>query len=162
MHLAREIALRSDFAGPFAIVRPTLVYGLDDPHNGYGPNRFRRLAADGKEIILFGEGEERRDHVAVADVAELVRLMVVHKSVGIVNAVSAEVVSFRELAEFAASEFIPSVRVVGSPRSGTMPHNGYRPFADATIRRAFPDFHFRSWREGLAEVHGQMKEQPRK
>ena len=46
-----------------AILRPTLIYGAGDPHNGYGPNRFRRLAATGKPIILFGEGEERRDHV---------------------------------------------------------------------------------------------------
>ena len=26
------------------IVRPTLVYGANDPHNGYGPNKFIRLA----------------------------------------------------------------------------------------------------------------------
>jgi nucleoside-diphosphate-sugar epimerase len=38
---------------------------MGDPHNGYGPNRFRRLAAGGEEIVLFGEGEERRDHVQV-------------------------------------------------------------------------------------------------
>jgi nucleoside-diphosphate-sugar epimerase len=162
MHLTRELALRSDFAGPFAIVRPTLVYGLDDPHNGYGPNRFRRLAAEGKEIVLFGEGEERRDHVAVTDIAELVRLIVAHKSFGIVNAVSGEVVSFRELAEFAAGEFAPHVNVVGSARSGTMPHNGYRPFSDAVIRQAFPGFHFCSWREGLTKVHAQMKGQSAK
>ena len=30
---------------PVGILRPTLVYGANDPHNGYGPNRFRRLAA---------------------------------------------------------------------------------------------------------------------
>jgi hypothetical protein len=29
---------------------------MGDPHNGYGPNRFRRLAAAGQEIVLFGEG----------------------------------------------------------------------------------------------------------
>ncbi|HEY4990191.1 MAG TPA: NAD-dependent epimerase/dehydratase family protein, partial [Opitutaceae bacterium] len=63
MHLAREILLRSEFAGPMAILRPTLIYGLDDPHNGYGPNRFRRLAASGMDVVLFGDGEERRDHV---------------------------------------------------------------------------------------------------
>jgi nucleoside-diphosphate-sugar epimerase len=71
MHLAREVALREAHPGPLALVRPTLVYGLDDPHNGYGPNRFRRLAAAGKDIVLFGEGEERRDHVDVEDIAEL-------------------------------------------------------------------------------------------
>ena len=76
MHLAREQMLsrplparhRSPFCGP------TLVYGADDPHNGYGPNKFRRQANRGEAIVLFGEGEERRDHVDVDDIAEIVRL----------------------------------------------------------------------------------------
>lgn len=157
MHLAREVALRQEYAGPLAIVRPTLVYGLDDPHNGYGPNRFRRLAAEGKEIVLFGEGEERRDHVDVEDVAELVQLILLHRSSGIANAVSGEVVSFRELAEFIASEFNPRVAVTRSPRTGPMPHNGYRPFDNAAVLRAFPGFRFRPPREGLAAVHSRLK-----
>ena len=157
MHLAREVALRSEFSGPLAIVRPTLVYGLEDPHNGYGPNRFRRLAEAGQDIVLFGEGEERRDHVDVEDVAELVRLIVLHRSSGVANAVSGEVVSFRELAVFVASEFEPRVAVKSSPRTGPMPHGGYRPLDHAAVRRAFPDFRFKSWREGLAEVHVMVK-----
>ena len=44
MHVARELMFQSDFHGPLAILRPTLIYGAADPHNGYGPNRFRRLA----------------------------------------------------------------------------------------------------------------------
>lgn len=159
MHLTREVALRQGYAGPLAIVRPTLVYGYDDPHNGYGPNRFRRLAAAGKEIVLFGEGEERRDHVDVEDVAELVRLIVLHRSAGIANAVSGEVASFRELAEFAAAVFSPTAAIKGSPRSGPMPHNGYRPFDNTAVLRAFPGFRFKGWREGMAAVNArQLKE----
>lgn len=157
MHLAREVALAQEYAGPLSIVRPTLVYGLDDPHNGYGPNRFRRLAAEGKDIVLFGEGEERRDHVDVEDLAELVRLLVVHRSRGVANAVSGQVVSFRELAEFAASEFGGRASVKSSPRSGSMPHNGYRPFDNHAVLAAFPGFRFKGWREGLARVHARQK-----
>ena len=157
MHLAREVALRAEFAGPLAIVRPTLVYGLQDPHNGYGPNRFRRLAAAGKEIVLFGEGEERRDHVDVEDVAALVCLIAQHRSEGVVNAVSGEVVSFRDLAQFAASEFEPRVAVRGSPRSGPVPHDGYRPLANRAALQAFPGFRFKGWREGLSRVHAMQK-----
>lgn len=153
MHLAREIALRQAHAGPLALVRPTLVYGFDDPHNGYGPNRFRRLAAAGKEIVLFGEGEERRDHVDVEDVAEVARLIIVHCSAGIANAVSGQVVSFRELADFAAASFPPCVPVRGTPRRGPMPHNGYRAFDNGAVRAAFPSLNFKSWREGLAAIH---------
>lgn len=157
MHLAREVALRTGYAGPLALVRPTLIYGVDDPHSGYGPNRFRRLAAAGREIVLFGEGEERRDHVDVEDIAELVRLIVLHRSAGVANAVSGQLASFRELAEFVASEFKPRVRVSGSPRQGPMPHNGYRPFDNRAVLSAFPGFRFKHWKEGLAEVHARLK-----
>jgi nucleoside-diphosphate-sugar epimerase len=157
MHLSREVALRNEFAGPLALVRPTLVYGLDDPHNGYGPNRFRRQAAKGEDIVLFGAGEERRDHVDVEDVAELVRLILVHRSTGVANAVSGEVVSFRELAEFAAGAFSPRVAVKTSPRTGPMPHGGYRPFDNRAVLDAFPGFRFKSWREGLARIHALQK-----
>jgi nucleoside-diphosphate-sugar epimerase len=150
MHLAREVVMKSITTIPLAIVRPTLVYGLDDPHNGYGPNRFRRLAANGETIKLFGEGEERRDHVAVEDVAELIRLLLGRRSTGAVNATSGAVVSFRELAETAIAAFSSGSKIVGSPRSGLMPHNGYRPFAPSAALLAFPGFAFRSWQDGYA------------
>jgi UDP-glucose 4-epimerase len=156
MHLCREIALRGDFGGPLAIVRPTLVYGMRDPHNGYGPNRFRRLAAAGEDIVLFGEGEERRDHVDVEDVAELVLRMLLHRTSGVANAVSGEVVSFRELADFVASDF-GVTRIRSSPRSGPMPHGGYRPFERSAAERVFPGFRFKSWRQGLARLHAEQK-----
>jgi UDP-glucose 4-epimerase len=150
MHLVREVMLRSEFAGPLTLVRPTLTYGIDDPHNGYGPNRFRRLAAAGKDLTLFGEGEEQRDHIAVADIAELVLCIVLHRSTGVVNAVSGEVVSFRTLAQFIAAHFTPPMTIKGSPRSGPMPHNGLRPFAPSAALRAFPGFTFTPWRKGIA------------
>lgn len=152
MHLAREVMLRSSHPGPLALIRPTLVHGLEDPHNGYGPNRFRRLAAEGKDIVLFGEGEERRDHVAVEDIAELALRIVQHRSNGTANATSGEVVSFLALAEFCAAQFSPRVSVRGTPRSGPIPHNGYRPFAPSVALTAFPGFQFTSWRDGLARA----------
>lgn len=152
MHLAREVMLRAAFSGPLALLRPTLVHGLDDPHNGYGPNRFRRLAAEAREIVLFGEGEERRDHVAVEDIGELACRIVLQRSSGIVNATSGEVVSFRELAEFCAAQFAPRAAVKGSPRSGPMPHGGYRPFAPSAALSAFPGFRFTPWREALSRA----------
>ncbi len=81
MHLAREQMLLSvSGTTPLAILRPTLVYGAGDPHNGYGPNKFRRQANRGETIVLFGEGEERRDHVDVDDIAEITRLVLFHRS----------------------------------------------------------------------------------
>ncbi|HEY9081027.1 NAD(P)-dependent oxidoreductase [Magnetovibrio sp.] len=152
MHLAREVALRNTVKGPLAIIRPTLIYGANDPHNGYGPNRFRRLVADGQDIVLFGEGEERRDHVLVDDVAELINLMVLHRSEGDLNAATGRVASFREIAEMVVGNAASPVSIKGSPRSGPMPHNGYRPFDPRATKDAFPDFSYTPLEQGLKMV----------
>lgn len=159
MHLAREVML-GDAAGdtPFASLRPTLIYGADDPHNGYGPNRFRRLAAEGHDIVLFGNGEEQRDHVWVEDVAELASRMVQHKSQGVLNAATGEVISFHDCAQLVAAHFDEAVEIKSSQRSGPMPHNGYRPFDPALTARAFPDFGYTRPADGFAKVHAQVRD----
>jgi nucleoside-diphosphate-sugar epimerase len=154
MHVARELAFHSEVKTPQAHLRPTLIYGASDPHNGYGPNRFRRLAAEGKEIVLFGEGEERRDHVYIDDVAEIVARALKHRSVGALNIATGEVHSFRDLAEQAVAISDKRSAIKGSPRSGPMPHNGYRPFDIAACRKAFPDFRYTPLREGLRKSAG--------
>ena len=153
MHLAREIILRQQYKGPLTIVRPTLVYGANDPHNGYGPNRFGRLAKKGGDIILFGKGEEKRDHVYVEDIAKLVYLLILHRAAGVVNAVSNQTVSFSELAQFAVAFFKSAGPVVETQRVGLMPHDGYRPFAPSVATTVFSGFQFRDWRTGLKEVY---------
>ncbi|MBG0800309.1 NAD-dependent epimerase/dehydratase family protein [Methylocystis sp. H4A] len=140
MHLAREIAFRSDISAPLTIVRPTLLYGLEDPHNGYGPNRFRRLAAAGENIAVFGAGEERRDHVWIDDLAEILFRILTRRSIGALNVATGEVHSFRALAEAVAGASRRKVAVEETPRVGPMPHNGYRPFDIEATRAAFPDF----------------------
>lgn len=149
MHLARELIFRAEVRAPLAMLRPTLIYGAKDPHNGYGPNRFRRLAAQGKEIVLFGEGEERRDHVFIDDVAELAVRVLMRRTQGALNIASGEVHSFRTVAEKIVKLSGNQVPIKGSPRSGPMPHNGYRPFDISACHAAFPDFRVTSLDRGL-------------
>jgi nucleoside-diphosphate-sugar epimerase len=156
MHLAREIAFVNTVKCPLAILRPSLLYGADDPHNGYGPNRFRRLASEGKDIVLFGEGEERRDHVLIDDVAEVIVRVLERRSTGILNIATGEVHSFRSIAERAVAASSRQVAIKGSPRSGPMPHNGYRPFDIAACRAAFPDFVYTPLAAGLAKAQRDM------
>ncbi len=159
MHLAREVMLANAWKGPLCLLRPTLIYGSGDPHNGYGPNRFLRLAAAGQDIVLFGEGEERRDHVWVEDVAEIVSRVLFHRSTGILNIATGHVVSFREIAEQVVRIFPGSSQITDSPRVGPMPHNGYRPFDVAATYEAFSDFRYTALREGLLKVSMTFREQ---
>ena len=154
MHLARELMF-ADAAGgtPYGILRPTLIYGPEDPHNGYGPNMYRRRLAAGEPVFLFGKGEERRDHVYVDDVGELLGRMVLSRSEGKLNAVTGKVVSFHEIADLVIAEFDSPPPIEYRPRSGPMPHNGYRAFDAAGVAAAFPDFAFMTIEDGVKRCH---------
>lgn len=155
MHLAREIAFASELKAPIAQLRPTLIYGPDDPHNGYGPNRFRRLAHANQEIVLFGEGEERRDHVFIDDVAELAVRVLAYRSQGALNVATGTVHSFRSIAERVVALSPNKVRISGRPRQGPMPHDGLRTFDPAAATSAFPDFAFTPLDIGLAKTQSE-------
>ena len=156
MHAARELMLRSASAAPASMLRPTLVYGANDPHNGYGPNRFRRQAAKGEPITIFGEGEERRDHVLVEDVARLALLMLQHRSVGALNAVTGRSASFHDVAHLVAAQFSPPAQVLSVPRPGPRPHLTHRHFDIADCLKAFPGFRYTDLADGIARVHRDM------
>jgi UDP-glucose 4-epimerase len=151
MHLAREIAFAAEVKAPMAMLRPTLIYGPADPHNGYGPNRFRRLAQANEEIALFGEGEERRDHVFIGDVADIAVRVLMHRSRGVLNIATGAVHSFRSIAQQVVAISPNKVRISGRPRQGPMPHNGFRPFDPSAAKSAFPDFAFTPLELGLAK-----------
>lgn len=153
MHAARELMLRTDYRGPLAFLRPTLIYGAGDPHSGYGPNRFRRQAAKGEPITIFGEGEEKRDHVSVNDVARLAVRILQHRSRGALNAVTGVTTTFHDIAHIVADQFSPRAEVKSVPRPGPRAHLLHRFFDITAVHKSFPDFHFESLADGLARAH---------
>lgn len=157
MHLARERMLLEALRGsrtPLAILRPSLLYGAEDPHNGYGPNRFLRSALQSGTITLFGDGEERRDHVFIADLGRLVSLCLMSKSEGILNVATGRSVSFAEVARLVAELCGEAVRIERRPTSTPITH---RWFETSELVRAFPTFHCTLLRAGLAEMAGALQ-----
>lgn len=154
MHHTREVMARSFAKIPVLVLRPTLVYGVDDTHNAYGPNRFRRLAQKERKITLFGNGEETRDHIHVDDVAALLVRCLQHRSSGILNAATGASKSFREVAELVSRQFSDKIEIVTTPRQNPVTHRHY----DITnLVKAFPDFRFIPLENGVARVHTEMK-----
>jgi len=138
MHLTREKVLESNVdAEKLAHVRPTLIYGKNDSHNGYGPNLFARLIKAKKNITLFGKGEERRDHVLIDDVAKIVRHVILYKCYGSINAVSGNVISFYNVAKNLKKQTKSKNKIITTRRKIPMPHNGYRAFDNSLIKKLF-------------------------
>ena len=150
MHIARERMLAHACQVskiPFAAVRPCAVYGAGDTHNSYGPNRFIRTALGEGNIRLFGEGEEQRDHIYVRDVAEILKLCVVHRSTGVLNAASGKAVSFGDVARLVISAAGRHVKLELQPRGGPITHCH---FDITALIRAFPDFQPTALEAGIA------------
>ena len=150
MHLAREIVLK-EVAGdtPLAIVRPSDIRVID-PHNGYASKSISIEALNAKDIQLFGEGEERRDHVYIDDVGKLISLVVRHRSEGVLNIATGEIHSFKEIAEKIVQSSNQNLKVVGNVRNGPMPHNGYRAFDFDGNKLGIPRFQIHKFRPGIA------------
>ena len=146
MHAARELIFKTALKAPLAILRPTLLYGAGDPHNGYGPNRFRRQAQGGEPIGLFGGGEEMRDHVFIDDVGTLAGLVLVHRSRGVLNVATGASVSFHRVAEMVAALAPKRVDIKTSPRQTPITH---RHFDITACLKAFPTFRCTPLADGL-------------
>ena len=144
MHLKRESYIKKYFCNTkLTIFRPTLVFGEDDPHNGYGPNKFLRLAKQNKDIELFGLGEERRDHIYVKDLSQLICKCINKNLVGDYNLVTSRLYTFMGIAKIIQTKY-KNLNIITSIRKGKMPHNGYRAFNNNKLNLISKDFKFKS------------------
>jgi len=141
MHLTREIFLQnSDLRNVLCLVRPTLIYGALDPHNGYGPSSFMRLARNNKDIQLFGAGEELRDFIYISDVAQILSEVIMQGAIGQLNLASGKLNSFAEVARTVLEIVDSNSKIVENPRIGRVPHNGFRPFDLSNLRTFLPGY----------------------
>jgi nucleoside-diphosphate-sugar epimerase len=154
MHLTRERMMQAATAKakvPCVILRPTLLYGAADTHNGYGPNRFVRLAVKGETIKLFGQGEEKRDHVYIRDVSRIVGECILHRCDGVLNVATGKSASFHEVAELVGQLCGRGVHIEGQPRATPITHRHF----DITLAlRSFPGMSYTTLREGLTACLG--------
>lgn len=152
MHLAREVVI-GDACGraglPLVLLRPSLLFGPGDTHNGYGPNRYVRMALAGDTIKLFGEGEEQRDHVFIEDLARVVAAVLGRGSTGVLNVATGTSSSFRAAAQIAVEVAGGDAAVEGTPRQNPITH---RHFDTAAMQTAFPGFAWTTLREGIERM----------
>jgi nucleoside-diphosphate-sugar epimerase len=147
--LLRHAAERADV--PLLVLRLCAVYGVGDTHNSYGPNRFLRTAAGAREIVLFGEGEEHRDHLYVDDVCRLVAVALARRTTGLVNVATGVARSFAEVAQMVRRVAGRPVEVRSAARQVAVTH---RRFDVAALQTAFPEVWLTPLDKGLAMMGG--------
>ena len=131
------------------ILRPSLLYGAGDTHNSYGPNRFLRTATSEGKITLFGNGEEKRDHVYIKDLSRLIGLSLTRRSKGVLNVATGNSTSFFDVAQAIVELCGDQMEIKCLPRQVAITH---RRFDIAATLKAFPSFQYTSLREGISEA----------
>ena len=153
MHIKREEIITKYCANVninLTIIRPTLVYGPGDTHNGYGPNKFIRDLNAGNTINLFGKGEEKRDHVFIDDVVNVINECIIKNITGSIILATGRVISFYEIAKIVCkSKNISFDKIKFSKRKGIMPHNGYRAFNVSKLKNKLSSLKFTGIEEGI-------------
>lgn len=156
MHMARELMVKSVVGGvPLAILRPSVLFGIKDPHNGYGPNKFFRLVQQNQNITLFGGGEEKRDHIYIEDVAEVIALTLLHRSTGTLNIATGNSYSFRDIADQVVMVSAKDVKIEPTARQNPITH---RHFDITACRQAFPNFKYTDLILGFKKIQLQYNE----
>jgi UDP-glucose 4-epimerase len=133
-HRVRECLLEDVCGDRLLRVRSTMVYGAGDTHDAYGPNRMCRQAVEEGRIDVFGEGEDIRDYLEVADLTDLLARALLNRTVGVVNAASGESVSALALARAIEDRTGADIRYVPRRQPATT-----RRFAVAALRAGFPE-----------------------
>jgi UDP-glucose 4-epimerase len=141
MHYNREIIIDTTMEKTVKIIhlRPTLIYGADDPHLGYGPNLFFKNFMNKKDISLFGNGEELRDHIFIDDVIMIVSKIIYKNINGPLNLVSGLGITFYQIAKI-FKKIDKSIVIKKIKRTQRKPHGGYRLFNNSKFKKYFPKY----------------------
>lgn len=144
MHLQREQVLKDRFADRLLILRMSQLYGAADPHSAYGPMRMLRQARAGRAIELFGDGEERRDHMHVDDAADAIVALVRARHSGLLNLATGTSATFAEVARIVTQQLPGSIKRL--PRRQPVSH---RDIDVSALRLALPEFRTCTLADGL-------------
>lgn len=153
MHYNREIIINTTLEKFVKIIhlRPTSIFGIDDPHSSYGPNLFFKNFIQKKDICIFGNGEELRDHIYINDVAKIIAKIITTNISGPLNIISGRGITFYQIAKI-FKKFDNTVIIKKIKRQQGMPHGGYRLFDNSKFRKYFPNYKINSMEHNIFEM----------
>ena len=132
------------------LVRPTTIFGADEPGTAYGPAGFLKRALNGETITLWGDGSELRDFVHVDDAVRILARLCVSDFSGLINLVSGESLSFKDIIMEISKLRMQEVKIVSRQRSKDKVDQKYD---NHRLSEWMPGFHFQPVAEALKHMH---------
>jgi len=150
-YAAECILRRSAEGGNFSllVLRPTGIFGLGDTHNSYGPNAFLRSVVKDRSVRLFGQGEERRDHLFIGDLVGIVDRLIECDTVGVINLATGISRSFADVVESLRRVVPYEFTISYSPRKSPVTH---RSFDVSRLLSLLPGFRFTDLEEAMRQT----------
>lgn len=135
---------------PLAILRPAQCYGEGESFRRHQPFLYALLdsAQCGREIVIHGRHDARRNFIHVHDVAEVVARVALQRLEGRYDCASLSNVCFSEIAAAAVAAFGSSSSVRFDPDKADIPDNAFA--TDDTLYRRIGYFPQISLAQGLA------------
>jgi len=130
--VTRELILENNTLKNLAILRCCAIYGIEDTHNSYGPNRFFRNILQSEKIKLFGNTNFS----------------------GILNVVSGSSYSFFEVANIVNEIFDSKSEIEFTGDEGTIREKN---FDISKLINSFPEHQITSLRDGLKMIKNKVK-----
>jgi UDP-glucose 4-epimerase len=153
--LRKVVSIHKD--STLLLLRPALIYGPGD-QGGYGPTGFVKAASSGQEIVLWGDGSEKREFIFVLDVAKIVHALTFDSCQGTLNVVSGTSYTFLEALQI-VDELI-GLKKPSSTRPRTQPKADHG-FVASRLRDLIPGIQFTALREGIRQtVQAQLQKEP--
>lgn len=132
------------------LLRPPLVYGKDDLSRGYGPTGFIYKAINNDEIILWGDGSELREFIYVDDIGRIVNRIIEHDISGIVNLVSGNSYSFKQIIDSLNKITNTNLKILSRQRTNEKVDHRY---SNKLINQMLGNFEFTCLRDGLRQTY---------
>jgi len=149
MSLSKEIIFDGINSKIITIIRPTPIYGKNDPHNSYGPNRFLKQVLKENKITILGNGRSIRDHIFVKDVAQIVNESISLNISGILNAASGNSISFLSLAKLIQELSLNQVLI---DKLGDESDPSFRYYDISKITKIMPNVKLNGIKNGLQKI----------
>jgi nucleoside-diphosphate-sugar epimerase len=157
MHMTREAFFEQEIISNCKVfLRPTLIYGYNDPHNGYGPNLFVRQSIRNNTLSLFGMGEEMRDHLSITDFAHIFNKVIKSNFSGYLNICTGSAITFLQIAQTIMA-FNGKLKINFIERTMPIPHNGYRTFNNHLLKSLIGDYRFQNIESYLEKNYEKYK-----
>lgn len=103
---------------PLLILRLGGIFGPGQSSKKYGPNSFIDSAIRKSEILIYGDGKEKRDLIFIGDLVKIISYFISNNTHGVFNIATGKSLSFFRIAELLQDLFPGKITVGYAPRTG--------------------------------------------